>query len=130
MELGAVACERASQLPYLGYKHVSTYIIRRLLLIIPTLFILTIIVFATVRFIPGDTIDAMVAQMESEQSSVSARDRETLERIMGLDVPVYVQYGRWIGVLSTPDWRLPVSPTSEVSSRAPLATHCMAEALR
>ncbi len=64
MELGAFACEHASQLPYLGRKHVSTYIIRRLLLIIPTLFILTIIVFVTVRFIPGDTIDAMVAQMD------------------------------------------------------------------
>ena len=30
-------------------------------------------------------------------------DRETLERMLGLDVPVYVQYGRWIGVLPTPD---------------------------
>ena len=27
-----------------------------------------------------------------------------LERMLGLDVPVYVQYGRWIGVLPTPDW--------------------------
>ncbi len=31
-------------------------------------------------------------------------DREALERMMGLDVPVHVQYGRWLGVLSTPDW--------------------------
>ena len=31
-------------------------------------------------------------------------DRESLERLLGLDVPVYVQYGRWIGVLPTPDW--------------------------
>ena len=31
-------------------------------------------------------------------------DLEALESMMGLDVPVYVQYGRWIGVLSTPDW--------------------------
>ena len=31
-------------------------------------------------------------------------DREAVERILGLDVPVYVQYGRWIGVLPTPDW--------------------------
>ena len=39
------------------------YIIRRLLLIIPTLFLLTIIVFLSVRFIPGDVIDLMVARM-------------------------------------------------------------------
>ena len=37
------------------------YIIRRLLLIIPTLFILSILVFLSVRFIPGDVIDAMMA---------------------------------------------------------------------
>ena len=35
------------------------YMIRRLLLIIPTLFILSIIVFLSVRFIPGDAIDVM-----------------------------------------------------------------------
>ena len=40
------------------------YIIRRLLLIIPTLFILSILVFLAVRFIPGDVIDVMVAKMD------------------------------------------------------------------
>ena len=69
------------------------YIIRRLLLIIPTLFILSILVFLSVRFIPGDVIDAMLAQMEMYVEI----DREALERRLGLDVPVYVQYGRWIG---------------------------------
>ena len=78
------------------------YIIRRLLLIIPTLFILSILVFLSVRFIPGDIIDAMVAQMERYQAATI--DREAVERMLGLDVPVYVQYGRWIGVLPTPDW--------------------------
>ena len=34
------------------------YIIRRLLLVIPTLLVLSLIVFFSVRFIPGDTIDA------------------------------------------------------------------------
>ena len=37
------------------------YLIRRILLIIPTLFILSVLVFLSVRFIPGDTIDAMLA---------------------------------------------------------------------
>ena len=69
------------------------YIIRRLLLIIPTLFILSILVFLSVRFIPGDVIDAMLAQMEMYVEI----DREALERRLGLDVPVYLQYGRWIG---------------------------------
>ena len=78
------------------------YLIRRLLLIIPTLFILTIIVFLAVRFIPGDIVDTMVASMDSWQGVEI--DREAVERMLGLDVPVWVQYGRWIGVLPTPDW--------------------------
>ena len=70
------------------------YIIRRLLLIIPTLFILSILVFLSVRFIPGDAIDAMLGKNEFIGAGV---DREALEHMLGLDVPVYVQYGRWIG---------------------------------
>ena len=70
------------------------YIIRRLLLIIPTLFILSILVFLSVRFIPGDVIDFIVGRMGFEAADV---DREALERQLGLDVPVYVQYARWIG---------------------------------
>ena len=40
------------------------YVIRRLLLVIPTLFILSTLVFLSVRFIPGDTIDAMLGKDE------------------------------------------------------------------
>jgi peptide/nickel transport system permease protein len=71
------------------------YIIRRLLLIIPTLFILTILVFLSVRFIPGDVIDVIVGRIEFHY--VVDVDREALEHMLGLDVPVYVHYGRWIG---------------------------------
>ncbi len=78
------------------------YIIRRLLLIIPTLFILTILVFLAVRFIPGDVVDLIISFMWWDgQAEI---DREAVERMLGLDVPVYVQYVRWIGVVPTPDW--------------------------
>ena len=79
------------------------YIIRRLLLIIPTLLILTILVFLSIRFIPGDVIDVMMMRMEM-YLGWGELDREVLEHKLGLDVPVHVQYGRWIGVLPTPDW--------------------------
>ena len=72
----------------------KAYIIRRLLLVIPTLFILTVLVFLSVRFIPGDVIGIMASRMLSVGGEV---DREALERMLGLDVPVWVQYGRWIG---------------------------------
>ena len=73
--------------------YMRAYIIRRLLLIIPTLFILSILVFLSVSFIPGDVIDVMQGRM----AGLGRLDREQLEHMLGLDVPVYVQYGRWIG---------------------------------
>ena len=73
------------------------YLIRRLLLVIPTLFILSIIVFLSVRFIPGDRIEAMVGRMIELGAGGAEIDREALERRLGLDVPVHVQYGRWLG---------------------------------
>ena len=71
------------------------YLIRRLLLVIPTVFILTILVFLSVRFIPGDVVDVIQGRMELHGAGVI--DREAVERRLGLDVPVYVQYGRWVG---------------------------------
>ena len=71
----------------------KVYIIRRLLLIIPTLLMLSIMVFFSVRFIPGDVIDSMLGKTELMVDV----DREALERMLGLDVPAYVQYGRWLG---------------------------------
>ena len=69
------------------------HIIRRLLLVIPTLFILSILVFLSVRFIPGDVIDVMQGRL----GGLGRVDRVALEKMLGLDQPVYVQYGRWLG---------------------------------
>ena len=71
-----------------------TYVIRRLLLVVPTLFGVTIMVFLIVRSIPGDVIDVLMSEMSELGGSV---DRERIMQMLGLDVPVHVQYGRWIG---------------------------------
>ena len=73
----------------------QTYIIRRVLLILPTLFLISIIVFFTLRFIPGDVVDLLVAQLAMGGGDVKEL-RKLLEQQLGLDVPAYVQYGRWI----------------------------------
>ena len=80
-----------------------TYTIRRLLLIVPTLLLVTMIVFLSVRFIPGDVIDVMVAQMTSAGSEVSNSNRAVLLEKMGLDAPIHIQYVRWLGVLPQKD---------------------------
>ncbi len=69
------------------------YIIRRLLLIIPTVFLASFILFFAIRLIPGDIIDLLTAQM---QMSVTI-DRAAIEHALGLDVPLFIQYGRWVG---------------------------------
>ncbi len=69
------------------------YIVRRLILVVPTLLILSTIVFLTVRFIPGDAIDAMV---NSSDYLALDLDRESLEKQLGFDVPLYVQYAKWM----------------------------------
>ncbi|MDE0117867.1 MAG: ABC transporter permease, partial [bacterium] len=73
------------------------YAVRRLLMVIPTLFLVTVLVFLSVRFLPGDVIDVMEARLRATQGATGGIDRAALERRLGLDVPVYVQYGRWVG---------------------------------
>ena len=99
------------------------YIIRRLLLVIPTLFIVTIVTFLSVRFIPGDAIDAMAVQLEALGFIV---DREALVHELGLDVPVHVQYGRWMGgillhgTLGDSLWGGDVSIEEKILARLPV----------
>ena len=75
------------------------YLIRRLLLSIVTLFLVSIIVFLMIRLIPGDIIDSMIVEAMRQRSGerLTMVDREVLERALGLDVPWHVQYGRWVG---------------------------------
>ena len=65
------------------------YLIRRLLLTIPTLIILSMLVFLSVRFIPGDIVDVLMQEMMLT-GSIQDVDREAVERRLGLDQPIYV----------------------------------------
>ena len=73
----------------------GSYIIRRVLLMIPCIVIVSIVVFFTIRLIPGSILDIMVAQQQT--AGENAFTREELATMMGLDVPIYTQYGRWVG---------------------------------
>ena len=78
----------------------QAYIIRRLLLIIPTLLVASLIVFFLIRSIPGD----IVSQMEAQHIGIfTDADEAAIRQRLGLDSPILVQYGRWIGVV--PDHR-------------------------
>ena len=72
------------------------YILRRLLALVPTLFLASVIVFVTVRLIPGDIIDMMLSQNDVSASKLS---RDQLLQALGLDRPMWNQYLRWIGAI-------------------------------
>ena len=68
------------------------YVVRRLLLTIPTLFLVATIVFVLLRLVPGDMVDTVMARLAVLGGTV---DRAALERAFGLDAPLHVQYVRW-----------------------------------
>jgi peptide/nickel transport system permease protein len=74
----------------------TTYIVRRLLLMIPTLFGITVMVFAISRAAPGDPVSLSMGpggQMDAERA---ANVRETRMKLYGLDKPIHVQYANWL----------------------------------
>jgi peptide/nickel transport system permease protein len=82
-----------------------SYVIRRLLLAVPTVLIASLIIFLMIRLIPGDMVDIMVAEVSGGAGSFRAEDidRAAIEKRLGLDVPVMIQYGRWLGILRQDD---------------------------
>lgn len=71
------------------------YILRRLALLIPTLILVTLIVFFSVRFVPGSIVDIMTSELSSQGGETISRAQ--VEQLLGLDKPVYIQYFSWIG---------------------------------
>lgn len=72
----------------------QTFLIRRLVMLIPTLLFASIIVFSVIRLIPGDIIDLMLSENDFGTSDRETRDQIT--EALGLDKPIYVQYLVWM----------------------------------
>lgn len=73
-----------------------SYLIRRVLYMIPTVFLISVIVFGIIQLPPGSWVDNYVAQLERQGEDVSRETIESLERRYGINQPVWVQYGRWV----------------------------------
>lgn len=74
----------------------QAYTIRRLLALLPTLFIASVIVFVIVRMVPGDVVDLMLSQNDAGSNQLT---RDQLLETLGLDKPMWEQYGIWISGL-------------------------------
>ncbi|MEX2215438.1 MAG: ABC transporter permease [Phycisphaeraceae bacterium] len=78
----------------------ATYVLRRILLFIPTLLGITVLVFAVMAITPGGVGKAVV-NMQGEMNPQERKQLEDyLNRRYGLDKPIYVQYLRWLNRVS------------------------------
>lgn len=82
-----------------------TYIVRRVLLVVPTWLIVSIIVFMGLRLIPGDIVDLMMSRMTSSHADAyGGNTRDAILAYLGLDAPIHVQYVQWLSGVVRGDW--------------------------
>jgi peptide/nickel transport system permease protein len=77
----------------------GTYLIRRILIAIPTLLGISIVIYAVLALAPGDPLAQFAAD-----PSVPPEVRENIRESLGLNDPWYVRYFKWLGALATGDW--------------------------
>ena len=68
------------------------YIVRRLIFAIPTLLLVSLIIFSLVRLLPGDVVIARIA----EEGYLSPEDLDSMRAELGLDRPFLTQYVEWL----------------------------------
>ena len=77
------------------------YILKRLLLMIPTILAVSVISFVVIQLPPGDYLTTFIANREAAGETVDPATVENLRVRYGLDQPVYIQYFTWIGGIVT-----------------------------
>lgn len=94
----------------------AAYIIRRVLLMIPTIIIISMVSFAIIQAPPGDYLNSLLAQLASSGESVNAAQIADLRERYGLGDPIWVQYWKWVTHILTAgdfgqsfEWNRPVS---------------------
>ena len=92
-----------------------SYIIRRLLIMIPTVLGISMIVFVIIELPPGDYLESYVAELQSMGESVDPQHVEFLRETYGFDDPPWQRYLSWVGGMLQGDfgysfeYRMPVS---------------------
>ncbi|MBO6579401.1 MAG: ABC transporter permease [Thalassospira sp.] len=92
-----------------------TYLARRLFVMIPTLFMISVLVFVIIQLPPGDFLTTYLNELQAQGEAVDPAKIEFLKRQYGLDQPIYIQYAEWAWGLLQGDlgfsfeYNLPVS---------------------
>ena len=73
------------------------YVVKRVLMMIPTLIAISIIVFTIIQLPPGNYLESYIAELQAQGESVDQQKVEFLKSYYGLDKPLPEQYLRWAG---------------------------------
>lgn len=73
-----------------------SYIIRRIILLIPLLFVLSIVSFVIIQLPPGDFLTTYIMGLQRQGIEIREEEIANLKRLYGLDKPMYVQYFIWM----------------------------------
>lgn len=74
-----------------------SYVIRRLIYMIPTIIIIAIIAFIVIELPPGDYLTSYVIQLESQGVEVTDEQIQSLQQRYGLGLPLYQRFFKWMG---------------------------------
>jgi peptide/nickel transport system permease protein len=81
------------------------YIARRILIMIPMLFLISIISFVAIQLPPGDFMTSYVAGLRTMGDNIEQEAIDALRERYGLGQPIHVQYFKWIsGIILRGDW--------------------------
>jgi peptide/nickel transport system permease protein len=72
------------------------YVIQRLLLMIPTLFLISVVTFVIIQLPPGDYLETLVSELEAAGEKADLQKIEFLRKQYGLDQPMLMQYWIWL----------------------------------
>lgn len=91
-----------------------TYVLRRLLLAIPTLIGITLLTFVVSRMAPGGPIEVYAASLEEQGVHVSAEQLQRTRELLGLDQSLPVQYLQWLRRAAFLDFGKSMAPDREL----------------
>ncbi len=77
------------------------FVIRRILLMIPTVIAISMVVFFIIQLPPGDFLDTLVSGLSSQGGTINQEAIDALKDQYGLGQPIYVQYWKWVSGIVT-----------------------------
>src|SRR5438876_6637251 len=75
------------------------YLVQRLLLMIPTIFLISVATFVIIQLPPGNYLDTMISDLQASGEKVDLQKVEFLKKQYGLDQPLWKQYWMWFSGL-------------------------------